>query len=80
MLLTRSPLTWLRRASSVRLACVRRAASVHPEPGSNSLNNLYVKPSPAYHLTRNAISGFLVLLVCTLVHLTRVLHFLCDIV
>ncbi len=28
--------------SSVRLACVRRAASVHPEPGSNSLKKLYI--------------------------------------
>ena len=38
-LLTRSPLTKRELALfwSVRLACVRRAASVHPEPGSNSL-------------------------------------------
>ena len=35
-LLTRSPLTYLRRNTSVRLACVRHAASVRPEPGSNS--------------------------------------------
>ncbi len=28
--------------SSVRLACVRHAASVHPEPGSNSLKKLKV--------------------------------------
>ena len=34
MLLTRSPLTVL--LQSVRLACIRHAASVHPEPGSNS--------------------------------------------
>ena len=27
---------------SVRLACVRRAASVRPEPGSNSLVSLYI--------------------------------------
>ena len=27
----------------VRLACVRRAASVRPEPGSNSLNMLYIQ-------------------------------------
>ena len=27
------------RAGAVRLACVRRAASVHPEPGSNSPSN-----------------------------------------
>ena len=26
--------------NSVRLACVKRAASVHPEPGSNSQTNL----------------------------------------
>ena len=28
---------------SVRLACVKRAASVRPEPGSNSLKKLYIK-------------------------------------
>ena len=33
-LLTRSPLEGLRLL--VRLACIRHAASVHPEPGSNS--------------------------------------------
>ena len=32
VLLTRSPLT----LRFVRLACIRHAASVHPEPGSNS--------------------------------------------
>ena len=38
-LLTRSPLSQEKQAplNSVRLACVRRAASVRPEPGSNSL-------------------------------------------
>ena len=37
VLLSRSPLyTHLKGALTVRLACVRRAASVHPEPGSNS--------------------------------------------
>ena len=42
-LLTRPPLSFasldrsLIPQSSVRLACVRHAASVHPEPGSNSL-------------------------------------------
>ena len=41
-LLTRPPLSYtasirkLPLYRSVRLACVRRAASVHPEPGSNS--------------------------------------------
>src|ERR1700731_2276710 len=38
VLLTRSPLESLRRALSVRLACVKHAASVRPEPGSNSPN------------------------------------------
>ena len=31
---------------SVRLACVRRAASVRPEPGSNSLLNPYIYQQP----------------------------------
>ena len=35
-LLTRSPLSHPRRNDPVRLACVRHAASVRPEPGSNS--------------------------------------------
>ena len=35
-LLTRSPLSCPRRNNPVRLACVRHAASVRPEPGSNS--------------------------------------------
>ena len=35
-LLTRSPLSNNRNHYSVRLACVRHAASVRPEPGSNS--------------------------------------------
>ena len=33
---TRAPLSKPRRALPVRLACIRPAASVHPEPGSNS--------------------------------------------
>jgi hypothetical protein len=36
VLLTRSPLDWGRSPSRVRLACVRHAASVDSEPGSNS--------------------------------------------
>ena len=36
VLLTRSPLYIHRSGLSVRLACVKHAASVHPEPGSNS--------------------------------------------
>ena len=41
-LLTRPPLTRPRRGSSVRLACVRHAASVRPEPGSNSLKMVFL--------------------------------------
>ena len=36
VLRTRSPLGTPRRENPVRLACVKRAASVRPEPGSNS--------------------------------------------
>ena len=36
VLLTRSPLEHPQRGLSVRLACVKHAASVRPEPGSNS--------------------------------------------
>ena len=36
MLLTRPPLSYPRRNNSARLACIRHAASVRPEPGSNS--------------------------------------------
>ena len=39
VLLTRSPLE--SRRTLVRLACIRHAASVHPEPGSNSPFDLY---------------------------------------
>ena len=38
-LLTRPPLIRTRRRFTVRLECVMHAASVHPEPGSNSLKN-----------------------------------------
>ena len=50
-LLTRPPLSYPKiwpksrqRVNSVRLACVKHAASVHPEPGSNSLKNVSSKP------------------------------------
>jgi hypothetical protein len=36
VLLTRSPLIPQQAGIIVRLACVKHAASVHPEPGSNS--------------------------------------------
>ena len=47
VLLTRSPLGLLRcfhRMDLVRLACIRHAASVRPEPGSNSPSRLLPRP------------------------------------
>src|SRR6478752_7199392 len=41
VLLTRSPLEYPQAGLSVRLACVKHAASVRPEPGSNSPLNAY---------------------------------------
>ena len=47
VLLTRSPLDhWTRRSGLVRLACVRHAASVRPEPGSNSPSRSRARPEP----------------------------------
>jgi hypothetical protein len=40
VLLSRPPLTPTRRSAPVRLACFRHAASVYPEPGSNSPSEL----------------------------------------
>jgi len=52
VLLTRSPLVYPRRGLTVRLACVKHAASVRPEPGSNSplkniANNNHPKRQPS---------------------------------
>src|SRR4030095_10717359 len=44
VLLTRSPLVYPRRGLTARLACVRHAASVRPEPGSNSPLKFMCKP------------------------------------
>ena len=41
VLLTRLPLVYPRRSLTARLACVMHAASVRPEPGSNSPLNSY---------------------------------------
>ena len=41
VLLTRSPLVYPRRGLTARLACVKHAASVRPEPGSNSPLNSF---------------------------------------
>ncbi len=47
VLLTRAPLPLSLRSEGVRLACVRHAASVYPEPGSNSpskcISNLFTR-------------------------------------
>ena len=50
VLLTRSPLVYPRRGLTVRLACVKHAASVRPEPGSNSpLKSVDVAPMRDVH-------------------------------
>ncbi len=49
VLLTRSPLEYPRRGLSARLACVKHAASVRPEPGSNSPLDVYEQPR-AWHV------------------------------
>ena len=46
-LLTRPPLFRDRSPFTVRLECVKHAASVHPEPGSNSLKNCISSSLPA---------------------------------
>ena len=38
-----SPVRHWSASTPVRLACIRHAASVHPEPGSNSSYNLFVR-------------------------------------
>ena len=47
VLLTRSPLEYPRKGLSVRLACVKHAASVRPEPESNSPNKNNPTPNRA---------------------------------
>ena len=46
MLLTRSPLIHPKKGFTVRLACVKHAASVRPEPGSNSPSKNISTPTP----------------------------------
>jgi hypothetical protein len=48
LLLTRSPLYITRRWFRARLACMRRAASVRSEPGSNSPIKIYYDLSHSY--------------------------------
>src|SRR5690625_641389 len=56
VILTRSPLIHPQQAGSfsVRLACVKHAASVHPEPGSNSPYKTY-KQFNQTHQTGNSL-------------------------
>ena len=57
-LLTRPPLSQIPEGKCfVRLACVRHAASVHPEPGSNSLKNCIITSKTRYNQT-SRLSGF----------------------
>ena len=63
VLLTRSPLEYPRRGLSVRLACVKHAASVRPEPGSNSQFNVCLKL--AFQLTFAFLFSPNYCLVCT---------------
>ena len=59
-LLTRSPLSQSRRADPVRLACVRHAASVRPEPGSNSQKIVSKQPfSCLNHFLNNLLLAIL---------------------
>ena len=51
-LLTRPPLLHPRRDFAVRLECVMHAASVHPEPGSNSRTNCISTVSGQHQVCR----------------------------
>ena len=51
-LLTRPPLFRFRRSFTVRLECVMHAASVHPEPGSNSRTNCISTVSGQHQVCR----------------------------
>ncbi len=55
MFLSRSPLT--ARRLPVRLACIRHAASVDPEPGSNSSNNGEAGLAAGVHPRRGPCGG-----------------------
>ena len=54
-LLTRPPLICTRRCVTVRLECVMHAASVHPEPGSNSLK-ICISSATLYRVTVKTVS------------------------
>ena len=53
----RHSMSFPREALAVRLACVRRAASVHPEPGSNSPSKMYWASGPSGPLSPSLIGS-----------------------
>ena len=64
-LLTRPPLSLQnvnseedQLSSFVRLACVKHAASVHPEPGSNSLIKCLIHSRQQLAISRFTVFGF----------------------
>jgi hypothetical protein len=57
VLLTRSPLIPARRRFTVRLACVKHAASVRPEPGSNSPLMSLSQAAPLHEGARSRTQG-----------------------
>src|SRR3954470_12612146 len=60
VLLTRSPLVYPRKGLTARLACVKHAASVRPEPGSNSPlknNTTPTPPKQSQRRKRDALTG-----------------------
>ena len=61
-LLTRSPLEIYRSKNPVRLACVKHAASVRPEPRSNSPKILFFR-EPIVGSIQNTDSIFVLLLI-----------------
>ena len=63
-LLTRPPLITPRRVITVRLECVMHAASVHPEPGSNSRANCIQTASAAQILFVELVWLFTCLSMC----------------
>ena len=67
---TRAPLSLPRRGDPVRLACIRPAASVHPEPGSNS--SLYYCCTVIDFLFRAPLLLYQVYLACFLCWLQTV--------
>lgn len=63
VLLTRSPLEYPQAGLSVRLACVKHAASVRPEPGSNSPTKTCraprsCEPGDSQYVSKHALTDF----------------------